>query len=223
MDSAPSVASLPAIYTAVIYKWELDGQWYAFRIGERVPMLDQAFPHAAGFGFMTASNPGYVPRADIANQNADEALQRMLDTLGLAYRAGFAAPSNRNWRAYNWLIIDPPEAVFDQLGRQFGQTGTLFWRRGEPVRLRMRAARPADMPEHPYIDWLGPPEGAVAVIDVEDACAAGDARIPARGAGTHVSVRPTTRDSRPEDATTVDAVDLALVDELAPLARPARD
>lgn len=236
MDAAPQVADLTAIYTAVIYKWELDGQWYAFRIGERVPMLDQAFPHATGFGFMTASNPGYVPQADLANQNADEALQRRLDTLGLAHRAGFAAPPNRNWRAYNWLIIDPPEPVFDRLGVEFGQTGTLFWRRGEPVRLRMRAAQPTDMPDHPYIDWLGPsatddtpgidigspgaPVDAMRTSAGDRAASAPIGVSEATGEEARNAVRNEARDTAPEDDS---AADLALADVDGPKAFRPRD
>ena len=40
------------------------------------------------------------------------------------------------------------------LCRQFGQLGGLWWERGEPVRLRMQAAKPAAFPDVPVVDWL---------------------------------------------------------------------
>jgi Protein of unknown function (DUF3293) len=152
--AVPHIATLPAIYMAAEYKWELDGQWWPIQIGAHAHALDAAFPDAARFGMLTASNPGYITRSDAENRAADRELQSALDQLGLRYRPGFAIARNRNWRAHNWLVIDPDESAFDVLGRQFGQIGTLLWSRGSEVRLRMRAARPETLTEHPYIDWI---------------------------------------------------------------------
>ena len=41
------------------------------------------------------------------------------------------------------------------LARRFGQLGTLSWRRGEPIRLRMYTTRPVAVEAHDQIDWLG--------------------------------------------------------------------
>src|SRR5690606_38674374 len=44
--------------------------------------------------------------------------------------------------------------------RQFGQLGGLWWERGQPVRLRMQAAKPAGFADDPQVDWLEqPPSG----------------------------------------------------------------
>jgi Protein of unknown function (DUF3293) len=156
---------LPAIYTAAEYKWEIDGRWWPIRIGGHAHELDTAFPEAARFGMLTASNPGYLPRSDADNRAADRELQHALEQLGLRYRPGFAMARNRNWRAQNWLVIDPGEPAFDALARRFGQIGTLLWPREAPVRLRMRAMRPAIVAEHPYIDWIGGVTGARLAIN----------------------------------------------------------
>lgn len=140
---------------AAEYKWEIDGRWWPIRIGEHAHELDAAFPDAARFGMMTASNPGFLPRSDEENRIADRELQCTLDRLDLRYRPGFAMARNRSWRAQNWLVIDPGEPAFNALARRFGQVGTLLWRRETPVKLRMRAMRPATVAEHPHVDWIG--------------------------------------------------------------------
>lgn len=153
--SEAQLASLPAIYLAADYKWELHGRWLPVRIGEFTPALDDAYPAARRFGMMTAANPGHVARGEAENRSADRALQQALDTLGLHYRPAFAAAQGRAWKAYHWLMIDPDIETFSELGRRFGQTVTLLWPRGQPARLRMRAERPRALAPHPHIDWSG--------------------------------------------------------------------
>lgn len=157
--TAAHVASLPAVFIAADYKWELHGVWSSLRIGQAAPELDAAFPAARRFGMTTAANPGQIIRAEADNRSGDQALQRRLAHLGLEHRPGFVAAHSRIWKAYNWLLIDPDEAIFDALTREFDQIGSLLWSRGEPVRLRMRAQRPETVAEHPYVDWVG--EGGV--------------------------------------------------------------
>ncbi len=151
----PHIAALPAMFLGADYKWELDGQWSSIRIGEPAPELDAAFSGALRFGMTAAANPGQIIRADTDNRSGDEALQQALTRLGLAHRPAFVAAHSRIWKAYNWLVIDPDEATFDALTREFGQIGSLLWPRGQPVRLRMRARRPQAVAEHAYIDWVG--------------------------------------------------------------------
>jgi len=154
------IASLPAVFMAADYKWELGGHWSEIRIGQPAPELDAAFPDARRFGMTAAANPGQIIRADAENRSSDEALQRALTHLGLVHRPAFVAAHSRIWKAYNWLVIDPDEATFDALTRDFGQIGSLLWQRGQPVRLRMRAQRPESVGEHAYIDWVGDIEQA---------------------------------------------------------------
>ena len=81
---------------AAEYKWEIDGRWWPIRIGEHANELDAAFPDAARFGMITASNPGFLPRSEAENRIADRELQCALDQLGLRYRPGFAMARNRS-------------------------------------------------------------------------------------------------------------------------------
>jgi Protein of unknown function (DUF3293) len=158
VTAAPPIsplATLAAIYMAAVYKWEIDGQWWPIHIGEQAPELDDAFPDAACFGMLSASNPGHIVRSDAENRDADRELQHALDRLDLRYRPGFVIGRNRSWRAQNWLVIAPGEQAFDALCHRFGQNSALFWPRETPVRLRMRAARPATLAEHTHIDWIG--------------------------------------------------------------------
>ena len=123
-------------------------------VGHPAPALAQAFPEARCFGIVSAANPAQIMRSDPENRSADRALQRRLDDLDLVYRAAFVAAHSRSWKAFNWLVVDPDPAVFDALAAEFGQIGTLLWARGEPVRLRMHAHRPAGVAPHPWIDWI---------------------------------------------------------------------
>lgn len=148
------IASLSAMFLAAEYKWEQGGVWTRVMIGAPAPELDAAFPEARRFGIVSAANPGQVMRPEPENRSADRALQRRLDALGLTYRPAFVAALSRSWKAFNWLVIDPDPAVFDALCVEFGQIGSLLWSRGEPVRLRMRAHRPAAVPPHAHTDWL---------------------------------------------------------------------
>jgi len=149
------IAALPAVFMAADYKWELDGVWSSIRIGEPAPELDAAFPEARRFGMTAAANPGQIIRADADNRSSDRAMQQALTRLGLTHRPAFVAAHSRIWKAYNWLVIDPDETIFDALTRDYGQIGSLLWLRGQPVRLRMRAQRPGSVPEHAHIDWIG--------------------------------------------------------------------
>jgi hypothetical protein len=147
------LANLPSVYLAADYKWELDGDWRPLRIGERATELEAAFPDARSFGLISGANPAHILRPDPENRSADRALEQAIVALGLRYRPAFVAALGRSWKAYNWLLIDPPTDHFDALARRFGQIGTLLWAHGEPVRLRMRARRPETVSAHPFIDW----------------------------------------------------------------------
>ncbi len=155
------LATLPPIYLAADYKWELDGEWRPLRIGERAVELEAAFADARSFGLMSGANPAHLQRSDPENRSADRALEQAVAALGLRYRPAFVAALGRSWKAYNWLLIDPPTDRFDALARRFGQIGTLLWAHGEPVRLRMHARRPETVPAHPFIDWLDEAGGAL--------------------------------------------------------------
>ncbi len=141
-------------YLTADYQWERDGQWLALVVGEPAPELDHAYPEARQFGTISAWNPYSVVRQDQFNREADAALHAMLAASGSPFHPAFAAARNRSWKESSWLIVDMPLPEFDALSRRFDQLGTLCWQRGQPVRLRMDAARPATAPDLAFIDWL---------------------------------------------------------------------
>ena len=158
------IAELLAAYRDADYRWEFEGEWHPLAIGAPAHRLEQSFPQARRFGLVSAWNPQSVILPDAVNRAADEVLHAALLECGLPFRPGFSAARNRSWREPSWVVMDMALPVFDTLTRRFGQLGTLCWRRGEPVRLRMHAARPASVEPHPAIDWLGDP-GAEAARD----------------------------------------------------------
>ena len=149
------IAELLTAYCDADYRWELDGEWHPLVVGRPTHRLEQAFPQARRFGLLSAWNPQSVTLPEAINRSADEMLHAALLESGLAFRPGFSSARNRSWREPSWVVMDMALPVFDSLTRRFGQLGTLSWRRGEPIRLRMHATRPAAIAPHDQIDWLG--------------------------------------------------------------------
>jgi len=154
------IAELFAAYLDADYRWELGGGWHPLAIGAPAPEIEQAFPDATRFGLLSAWNPQSVALPEAANREADERLHGFLHASGHPFRPGFSAARNRSWREPSWVVMDMAMPAFDTATRRFGQLGTLAWDRGEPVRLRMHAARPATVAPHPAVDWLGDPAAA---------------------------------------------------------------
>jgi len=148
------VARLVTAYREAEYRWELDGRWHPLAIGQPAPGIERAFPEASRFGLLSAWNPHSVERPEAVNRSDDEILHAMLKASGLPFRAGFSSARNRSWREPSWVVVDMASPAFDALARHFGQLGTLYWRRGEPVRLHMYAARPAAVAACEAVDWL---------------------------------------------------------------------
>lgn len=163
MDAPPArIAELVAAYLDADYRLELHGEWHPLAIGAPAPAIEDAFPGARRFGLLSAWNPHSVVLPEAANRDADERLRAALQDSGLPFRPGFSAARNRSWREPSWVVADMALPAFDAVTRRFGQLGTLAWRRGEPVRLRMHAERPADLAPDPRVDWLGAPATTVA-------------------------------------------------------------
>ena len=148
------ITALAHAYLAADYRWELDGVWREIVIGEPAPELDAHFPDAQESGLVTAWNPHSVIRPERANRAADEALQAELSASGVPYRPGFAAARNRSWREPGWVVAGMAAAQLDALAHRFGQLGTVYWRRGAPVRLRLYHAQPRGWPGSAWVDWI---------------------------------------------------------------------
>ena len=148
------VQRLTNAYLDAVYRWARDGDWHDIRIGLPVPGLELLHPRVRSFGLLSAWNPCSQPLDEASNRRADAALEHELATRGIVHVPAFSSARNRSWREPGWVVFDVDSGLLDVLCRQFGQLGGLWWARGEPVRLRMQAAKPADFPDVPVVDWL---------------------------------------------------------------------
>lgn len=153
-EPAATVAKLLCAYLGADYRWEFNGQWRHLHIGIIAPSVEAALPDASCFGLLSAWNPHSVVRASSENLRADEELQSWLLDHGLLHRPAFSSARDRTWREPCWLIAGLQAKPFDDLARRFDQLGTLWWRHGEPVRLRMHAKRPKDCDDDSHVDWV---------------------------------------------------------------------
>lgn len=148
------IIALMQAYLDADYRWELDGHWHALQIGAPASDLEAAFPDSAAFGLLSAWNPYSVERPEHVNRLADESLNATLLASGAAFRPGFSSARNRLWREPSWLVAGMSMSDFDNAARRFGQLATLYWYRGEPVRLRMYRTQVGDtLPA--FVDWAG--------------------------------------------------------------------
>lgn len=148
------IAELLAAYIKADYRWELDGNWRRFRVGDAVPEIDEAFPQAPCYGLLSAWDPHSQPRAESINRAEDAALEQLIASMAYTRRAAFSSAPDRSWREPSWLAVGMPAGVLDALGKRFAQLGTLAWERGQPVRLRMDAAPPPGLETLAFVDWL---------------------------------------------------------------------
>lgn len=153
--AASRVADLVEAYLASDYRWELDGRWRPLAIGAVATELEQAYPEADGCGLLGAWNPQSIERTAAENREADSRLAVALAEAGVAHRPGFSSARDGSWREPGWVVLGMPLERFDALARRFGQLGTLYARRGEPMRLRMYRARPAGIQPRELVDWAG--------------------------------------------------------------------
>jgi hypothetical protein len=151
------IVTLMQAYLDADYRWELDRRWQSLRIGTLAPVPEAAFPDGSEFGLLSAWDPYSVVRPEPANRIDDDALHAALLASGRPHRPAFSSAPNRSWREPSWLVVDLPAAELDALAQRFGQLATLYWRRGEPVRLRMYRPQPSTVAPA-WTDWLPLPE-----------------------------------------------------------------
>lgn len=145
---------LATAYLNAEYRWQHDGDWQRLRIGSPAPGIDREFPGATRFAMISAWDPHSVPRDESENRHDDAALRHRLASSPYTFVPAFSSAPDRSWREPSWMIFGIPAEALDRLGCDFGQLATLFWKRGEPIRLRMYARQPPCFPDHPHIDWL---------------------------------------------------------------------
>lgn len=151
------IIDLTHAYLDADYRWERDGDWHRLQIGAPAPELESVFPAGREFGFLSAWNPASIEQPDTVNRAADAAMHAALSERGIEMRPGFSSARNRSWREPSWVTIDLPRDELDVLSRRFRQLATLYWRRGEPIRLRMDHARPPAL-DGTRLDRAGLPE-----------------------------------------------------------------
>ena len=154
MPDAERILALMRAYLDADYRWAYEGEWRSLAIGEPAHELETAFPDAGGFALFSAWNPHSVERPEDTNRAADAALHMALRDSGALYVPGFVSARNCSWREPSWLVIDSPPASVDALSRRFGQLASVYCRRGECLRLRMYADRPAGADGSLQVDWL---------------------------------------------------------------------
>ena len=152
--TTPTLATLYRAYMDAHYRWGVGGRWKPMVIGEPAPELEARFPAARWFGMVSAWNPLSVLQPDPVNRAEDERLHAAIRERGWQAVPGFASAPDRTWREPTWMVFDIAPGDLDALAREFGQLSTLGWERGQPVRLRMDAARPAAVAPHPHVDWI---------------------------------------------------------------------
>lgn len=128
------------------------------RVGAPAAMLEQHLPQASRFGILSAWNPDSRRLDDAANALAQARLALMIKRAGYISRPARNAPDTA-WEEAASLLLDPPPDAVDALARRFGQAATLYWRRGEAVRLRAYldgALGPAhaECMDTPFVDWV---------------------------------------------------------------------
>ena len=155
-DDNARIVALVQAYLDADYRWEQLGEWLDLHVGEPAPDIDGAFPEASCFGLLSAWNPQSVPRQDTQNRSADQAMHVQLIETGVNFRPAFSSARDRSWREPSWLVVNMLSDHQDALARRFGQLGTLWWPRGDAVRLRLYAGQPVTAADHPFVDWVPP-------------------------------------------------------------------
>jgi hypothetical protein len=152
-DSVPDIAALADAYLAARYSVAIDGRDWPLSVGRKAGEVERRLM-AGSYLFLTAWNPASRPAPDAENRRADERLRDRFREFGHAAHPARGGDADGGNAEPGWLALDLPPAEADALAREFGQLGSLYWRRGEPLRLRMLAPRPAGYPGHPHLDWV---------------------------------------------------------------------
>lgn len=153
-NNEPQTAALATAYALAHYFVTIGHREWLFGVGQ--PAVDVERELGAGhYLFITAWNPPSAANSMADNLAADERLQARLKEAGFRHHSALGCNAQGGAVEYGWVVLEMPLESGDALAREFGQAGTLYWKRGEPVRLRMLSPRPADLAEQAHIDWAG--------------------------------------------------------------------
>ena len=147
-------ARLAADYAAAHYFVTIGHKEWLFGVGQPASDIERQLG-AGSYLFITAWNPAPQSATVAENMLADERLQARLRDSGLAHHSSLGSDAQGGAVEHGWVVLDAPVASADAWAREFGQAATLYWKRGEPVRLRMLWPRPAGIADQAHTDWAG--------------------------------------------------------------------
>jgi hypothetical protein len=153
-DRESQMAALATAYALAHYFVTIGHREWLFGVGQHAPDIERELG-AGQYLFITAWNPPSSANTTTENLAADERLQARLKEAGFRHHSALGCNAQGGAVEYGWVVLDVPLESGDALAREFGQAGTLYWQRGELVRLRMLWPRPAGIDDRPYIDWAG--------------------------------------------------------------------
>ncbi len=110
---------------------------HALRIGASHPAFDVEVTSAGArcWAFMTAWNPGSLPRSAEQNALAQAELLRSLEALAFLSWPAEGKADGGGWREESVCVLDLEAARAVALARRFGQLAVVVGQVGEPARL----------------------------------------------------------------------------------------
>ncbi|MET0654912.1 MAG: DUF3293 domain-containing protein [Pseudoxanthomonas sp.] len=148
------MASLAAAYAAAHYFVTVGHREWLFGVGQLAADIERELG-AEHYLFITAWNPPASTLTHAQNLAADEQLHALIRESGLQHCSALGSNAQGGAVEYGWVVLDIPLETADAWASKFGQAGTLYWKRDEPVRLRMLRPRPRAAADDPHIDWAG--------------------------------------------------------------------
>ena len=145
-------AELARAYAAAHYFVTIGHREWLFGVGQLAEDIERQLG-ATRYLFITAWNP--APHAASVDENmaADQRLQLHLRESGCSHYSALGSNAQGGAVEYGWIVLDVPLETADAWAREFGQAGTLYWQRDQPVRLRMLWPRPHGLADHAFTDW----------------------------------------------------------------------
>ena len=153
-DDETQRTELATAYALAHYFVTIGHREWLFGVGQTAEDIERELD-ARHYLFITAWNPPSRPATTAENLAADERLQARLKAAGFQHHSALGCNARGGAVEYGWVVLDVPLESGDALAREFDQAGTLYWERGDIVRLRMMWPRPAGSDEEPHIDWVG--------------------------------------------------------------------
>jgi len=147
-------AQLATAYAVAHYFVTIGHREWLFGVGQLADDVERELG-AGHYLFITAWNPAPSAATVAQNTAADERLQARIRDGGFRFCSSLGSNAQGGAVEYGWVVLDVPVETADAWAREFGQAATLYWRRGEPVRLRMLWPRPPGVADEPYTDWAG--------------------------------------------------------------------